>query len=1574
MSNRYIDRPPRIQPDLPVDTVEVPPPPRNNERGNQNFLQALAPIVTILLYIIVTSTGQGRRSMAFLLPMAAGVLISTGITVYVSWRAARQTRRKRQDYEVRLVQLRKEMLNQHEQQRSFYHYNYPASTELMMFNGTHRNNRSGSRLWERRTQDFDFGHLRLGVGVRASTFTYTLQTPDENDEDTLLRDAQRLVEDSQYVDGVPITLPIFHHRLDNRNAPNEFTLPGISPHHIVGIAGLPQHSYAFVRAMLAHFAAFHSPNDTRLYLMGLEEAKPQWEWITALPHIQGDMEWADKMDGARGGLLNSRTLALFEPYRSPQMERPDREHDGIAKFWKQIWSELDRRARRLEDMSGGQDNLTGRLPLLVIVVDLLPSRPDDPNDPLANATLNDLESEAAIALIIQRGHELGASVIFLTPDRRKIPSSCQAVIELVQEPQHQTTRFLYAETGLNTTRYVGEADIITNTAALQTWLQSIAQQQVRRVFGADMPRTVSMLELFDAERVTDIPIRTHWTESIDTKEPDWITFPIGIVAGREKRRLKFSADHDGVHGLVAGATGAGKSELLMTLILAIAMRYDPSIVNFVLVDYKGGAAFDPFDNLPHVVDKVTNLSESAVARMFAAIQAELDRRQRLNQKHDVKHIVEYRKQGYHHSGQSSREFYPHLFIIIDEFAEMITTNKEFKAQLDSITRLGRSLGVTLILAAQRPTGVSDQMRANIKLRMCLRVETKEESNEMLRRPDASNLPSIPGRGYVQVGSETLQEIQVGYSGESYTADDYTLEMAEIVKRLRDEPLIWLDELQQGESHKLYAILVNMMSEIAGQRAKPNWRKPWPDPLPTPLRARTNDVEEEGYSPLALIVSDTQDYLVHNQGYLQEEGLELLEHSSELVKQLVGSIDSPIALSPALAMWNTSPKEQSISWPGADWSKNPMTVAVGLIDEPQRAQLRVLEVRLQRGPYAVFGTSGSGKTTFLRTLLINLAAHYAPDELHFYVLDFANRNLEGFRDLPHTGAYIQPDDPDIEARVARLLRTLSRIVNSNREAVVHQQTDTLYSYNLQQQQLQQQNEANTEISTTTTRPITLVVIDNFAGFKENFDNQVEALRPLIREGLPLGVHFIVTVDQLTALGKLGSLFTERVALRMLDKSDYSNILNATPPPMDELPGRGYCVINRVPLVAQVALPFAADSNEASEKAMLEQLSTLAAKMQEAWNGVPERQLPDRLPYPVDILKDEITLRSILDSLPETEPLPPRAVLGRDEDLEVQYLRLADNKPHFIVSGTPFSGKTTVLQTWVLSLAKRYTPDEVGIVLVDRLRHLADIDDDTTLAGLPHLLEPDVVSEPDQFEYLIARIEAQIRVGLSRRIYIFIDNFDDFEELLPKDKAQMLMDKMGNLARLYGAQGLHFILAGSSDILKGSTKFLRAVRSSHFGMGMDANSAESSPLNARVPRNLQSAELPMGRGFLVTDGRLNLFQVAIPILNGNSDISTKDWIADLCNQYSSTATWEGEIITEELADEPLNDANGTAAVTNKASGDRSESGNNATCIEALRRVLQDTYGLSPVIIQAWTSDMILEKVEYFGIDIQTIKECQ
>ncbi|MCK5923700.1 MAG: hypothetical protein KAG66_22390, partial [Methylococcales bacterium] len=405
----------------------------------------------------------------------------------------------------------------------------------------------------------------------------------------------------------------------------------------------------------------------------------------------------------------------------------EKEKSSVYDFLRALRRTLDERVLRLQD---ADNNVDITLPHLLLVIDLHAPLPK-------GSILKDMESDPSVSLLMNEGERIGGSVIFLVNETTKVPSGCESVIEITQSDVmdeatgERQISFRYVEVGVNTAQYTGRADIITEQDIMAKFARRLEPLQVRRSYGTDLPGGVLMMPMLKVKTEEELRQLTiqNWRKNGTPEGADWLKGPLGLLSGGDVRSLKFAAHADGVHGLIAGSTGSGKSELLMTMILGLALNFDPSIVNFVLVDFKGGAAFEPFRTLPHVVDIVTNLKGSAVERMFAAITAELNRRQAINVATDSKHIVHYRQRKLHlppygtpvvHKGKEYLTApYPHLFVFIDEFAEMVAENPEYKAQLNSITRLGRALGVTLILAAQRPTGVTDQMRANIKFRIAL---------------------------------------------------------------------------------------------------------------------------------------------------------------------------------------------------------------------------------------------------------------------------------------------------------------------------------------------------------------------------------------------------------------------------------------------------------------------------------------------------------------------------------------------------------------------------------------------------------------------------------------------------------------------------------------------------------------------------------------------------------------------------------------------------------------------------------------------------------------------------------------
>ncbi len=1414
----FIDRPPRIEPGLPSGTFEIPSPPDEPDKAGRMLQQAFLPMVMIMGYII-TSLFGGGRNILMMIPMLLSVVATIFLAIYTNMQEKKQSDAADAAYKRRVSELRREMESHHEQQRIYYYYNYPDPEKTLgiaadldrPFEQREEEIRSGTRLWERRPKDHDFLYLRLGISTRQSTVVYKI-SENEKTVNPLMREATRLAEDSRLLFNVPVTIPMHlpsddtekkkvdTKKQDSKDDDKEEESQedkGVTIRHSIGIVGNSvEKVQAYLRTMLVDFAAFHSPQDAMLYVAGTSAARNYWRWAYALPHCKE----ADKTE----------TL-LFE-----NDERPgENEADRMRLFWKNIRTILERRRMRLQDKESGTDV---KLPFMLVVVDVRTPAPDW-------SCMKDMEGEAAISTILMDGQLLGAGIIFLVPDRSKIPSRCTAVIEVDDDLKNPDMAvFRYAETGFNSVRYVGNTNLVATQEISREFSRHIEMVDIRRGFGSSLAATVTLMEMLNIQSIDQLQefARDNWRRSMDPKLADWLYTAVGLLSGNEPRVLTFSAKADGVHGIIAGSTGSGKSELLMTMIIGMALNFSPDVLNFVLVDYKGGSAFEPFKHLPHKVDIVTNLDQSATARVFASIIAELDRRQKLNTYTNSKDIVHYRKKGLNLDHE--RPPYPHLFIIIDEFAEMISGNAEYKAQLESITRLGRALGVTLILAAQRPVGVTDQMRANIKFRISLRVETPDDSREVLRRADAAFLPpGIPGRGYLQIGNENIELIQTAYTG-----GDYKGPQEENVA----QNVIWIDRPRKTsgqkytEPPKLYDVIVDMMASMALQESRPQWR-PWPEFLPV----------QSGANVLSLqTILDT--------AYMGDDDIELLRANDQ--EKISG-----FALNEkASIFWG-----DDFAWEGAAWGKNAMVPLIGLIDNPYRASQKPLKIDFPHGHVVIFGASGRGKTTFLRTIMTSLALTHSPDELHMYILDFGGRAMMIMRDLPHVGAVITSEEDE---RVLRVLRKVNDIVDVRQILFSEARVNSLDTYNLAHPDKR--------------LPAILVVIDNFAEFKEYYENLMSPLISLVRESRAYGVHFLISADLPNALtGKLYNLVTERFTLKLSDPSEYSEVVGrGVPADLSAVPGRGYVRVGNMPLEFQTALTFTPEEEDPDG---LAGINKMCVRMAELWKGNWRGEKPSS----IETLPMRYSLENLLkqSSIPETRRI--NAIVGIDDrTLLPAIIDIERQGPHMVILGQPLSGKTSTLRTMMISVALNYSPDEVIFVLVDYTRKLWKAGE-TSLADLPHVVE--TIDDVEQLDAFLEKFKVECAdfdtKPRRRKIMVFIDNYDAFTEESSRKKMSFF-ENLAGLVRKYQTAGVYLIVAGSLGIVTSSDDLRKVFTAPNFGLALRSADAVNR-LNGKFPRALADAELPMGRAFTVRSGITSMLQLATPYANDDDIEGSLDtWV--------------------------------------------------------------------------------------------------
>lgn len=373
-----------------------------------------------------------------------------------------------------------------------------------------------------------------------------------------------------------------------------------------------------------------------------------------------------------------------------------------------------------------------------------------------------------------------------------------------------------------------------NLSEMDIFSRQLSNFKVREnASNAAIPDMLTFLDMYKTSRVEDLDMYHKWLEN---RTYESMRSLIGQKAGEQPVYLDIHEKYHGPHGLVAGTTGSGKSETLQTYILSLVLNYHPHEVAFILIDYKGGGMAQSFIGLPHLAGVITNLGGNQTTRALLSINAEIKRRQRIFNEYKIKHIDAYIE--LYRNGEAEEPM-PHLLIIADEFAELKKEQPDFVRALVSAARVGRSLGINLILATQKPSGVvDDEIWSNTRFRICLRVADKQDSNEMLKRTDAAYITGT-GRGFLQVGNdEIFDEFQSGWSGAPYTPEvpfnDDSKAKAVIIGLTGKPEAVKKKKKKKGDNVKKFTQL-DAMVQYAANLAEENHIKPlrqiWLPPLP-----------------------------------------------------------------------------------------------------------------------------------------------------------------------------------------------------------------------------------------------------------------------------------------------------------------------------------------------------------------------------------------------------------------------------------------------------------------------------------------------------------------------------------------------------------------------------------------------------------------------------------------------------------------------------------------------------------------------------------------------------------------------
>jgi len=778
---------------------------------------------------------------------------------------------------------------------------------------------------------------------------------------------------------------------------------------ISGVIGPRKETLEFAKGLIFQIASLYSYDEVKLVFIYDEDEKELFDYVKWLPHV-----WNDEK--------------TFRYVATNQTEV------------KEISAQLEKVVEARKDVHESEmDEVT---PYYVI---------------FSFSSALALKAEMMKSILAEK-ENIHFSIVTFYDELRNVPKESSMIIEL-----SNGSGKLFDKDDITGNSISFSPDIFISQQArdLSVKLANIPLNTVAS--GYKLPGMITFLQMFGVGKIEHLNVLTRWQENNPVKS---LETEVGVNTYGELFKLDLHEKFHGPHGLVAGMTGSGKSEFIITYILSLAVNYHPNEVAFVLIDYKGGGMAKSFENLPHTVGIITNLDGSAIKRSLVSIEAELKRRQaifaKVSKQIGVSNIDIYKYQRLYREGTVSEPL-QHLFIISDEFAELKTQQPEFMTQLVSAARIGRSLGVHLILATQKPSGVvDDQIWSNSKFKVCLKVQERADSMDMLKRPEAAELTDT-GRFYLQVGYNELFELgQSAWSGAPYIPSDRVVQE-------KDDSVVVID----NNGHTVKQVKINRNKNRTGNEQKQL------DAITSYLRKTADD-----------------------------EGIKV----------------HPLWLEPLPAIIMLDQVKEKYKTHSEHFVLNPV---IGEYDDPIHQQQCVLRLPIsEEGNVIVYGSSGSGKTTFLNTVAVSLISEHTPDEVNIYMLDFASETLRAFSDAPHVGEVILAYETE---KVGNLFKMLKSEVDKRKKLFADFGGD-YQSY---------------VTASDSTVPSIVVMINNYAAFAETFEEKEEAIAYLSREGSKYGIYFV-----LTALGtsdvrfRMLQNFKQLFVLQLNDEADYSSVVGKT----------------------------------------------------------------------------------------------------------------------------------------------------------------------------------------------------------------------------------------------------------------------------------------------------------------------------------------------------------------------------------------------------------------------------------------------
>jgi S-DNA-T family DNA segregation ATPase FtsK/SpoIIIE len=879
--------------------------------------------------------------------------------------------------------------------------------------------------------------------------------------------------------------------------PIVMALNGFSAIYLRGDA---ERGRALCRALLAQIATMHTPDDLLVAVCASPDRQLAWQWMKWLPHA-------------------------LHPNKSDSLGRRRLAAESITGLESALDDVLANRPRFSATTAPTQSG-----PHLVVLLD--------------GGDITGSEH-----LLADGGTGLdGVTILALDGQPPRVLDPSKLVLELTADGALRSTTVNGSET-------LGRADGLSVVEAEALALQ-LAPLRLSATDDQDEDEPLATdLGLPDLLKLGDpheFDPGTAWAPRSNRQR---LRVPIGVGQSGllVELDLKESAqDGMGPHGLLIGATGSGKSELLRTLVLALATTHDSTTLNFVLVDFKGGATFTKLDRIPHTSAVITNLADELplVDRMLDAIQGELIRRQEL-----LRTAGNYASQrDYEQARRAGVQLnpLPSLLVICDEFSELLTAKPDFIDMFVQIGRVGRSLGVHLLLASQRlEEGRLRGLNEHLSYRIGLRTFSAMESRAVLGTQDAYHLPRAPGHGFLKTGTEEMTRFKAAYVSGVFRRAESTggLTPAQAIAKIREyttgyvpapaEPALTPAMTQPDENATGESVLDILVDRLAGKGDPAH--QVWLPPLREP---------------------SSMDQLLPPLGTVAGRGFTTAEPAYQ------GRLGAP----------------------------------VGIVDRPleQRRDPLWLDLSGAAGHVMVVGGPQSGKSTLLRSLVSGFALTHTPREVQFYILDFGGGALVGLRDLPHVGGVATRRDV---SQVRRTVAEVKLLLSQREERFARHGVDSMATYRRMRREGQFADDPFGDV---------FLVVDGWATIRAEFEGQVDTITELANRGLSFGIHVVASTNRwMDVRHTVRDVFGTKLELRLGDPSDSVLGRRAAVNVPEGTPGRGITSDGKHFLSA---LPRV-DATQTVED-LADGAAKMAAAVSRGWDGPsapPVRLLPAEVPY-------------------------------------------------------------------------------------------------------------------------------------------------------------------------------------------------------------------------------------------------------------------------------------------------------------------------------------------------------------------------